>query len=649
MSKARPFAGKVTLFLPNDNVGARYMGLYDTNDHFSLGRSVDPGPFERFNLYAVEPGVVILQIEFNGALMGEKNGWASKVWSADAAVRFDYPGPGTPISLRVHGGGNTLHENPKKTADGYYLLMSGWGPDQFTQAVVTPSIAAIRSGGRSAVKANFRTVDLGGEDLSGIDFSGADFTMANLAGATLTGCTFAGAILSGVNLSGLNFAKVNLTGAHLEKCVLAKTDFSGATLDDAHLEGADLSGGTVFSSTTTLVGAHLAGAKLYGCDFKGASLRKADLTGCEYSRDGFAKPKLAGCDLTGAVLTGAKGIGGVSFEGVSSIAGAVFAGNDLTATTFGKPPFSNDPNLLVDFSRCRLNYSTLGLQWRYLNLAGAVMIGMPTDLTGLDATGAVLTGFQFPEMTLKRAVFDGAKLAGTNFAGAELSFAQFKGAQLQAQGQAMAAVLTAANLFNADLSGAQLTGADLSYAYLYGLKSTLSGATTVLTNFANAYLTGVDLSSVRDKQMQGATFTGACLANCNCRGTDFSDYQGKSVSMSKACLQGADFSDATLFGTVLVDAAVAGKPGKLQASLKLHGSPLVIPISYQPTTLPESATSADTKCPSRDRGPCTGNKLVSPNAPMDAWPPASLEGVTLAMILGKEPAPALPGEPEDGP
>lgn len=649
MSKDRPFAGKVTLYLANTNVGSAYIGQPNSGQAVMLAGG-NVGPTTRLNLYATGQGVVIVQIENNGAMVGNSNGWAWMVWGPDAAVRFDYPGPGSSIALNLNGGGGRrLTKNASPTAQGWYMMLGlDTGFSQFAQTVITPSIAAIRAGGRSAVKANFRNVDLSGEDLSGIDFSGADFTGANLSGTKLEGCTFAGTVLSKVNLSGLSFAKLNLTGAHLEGCVLAKTDLSGATMDDAHLEGADLSGGTILSASTKLTGAHLTGAKVYGCDFKGASLNKADLSGCEYSREGFEKPKFAGCDLTKAVLTGAKGIGGVSFEG-ATIAGGVFAGNDLTATTFGKPPFSNDAGLVVDFSGCRLNYSTLGLQWRYLNLTGVVMMGMPTDLTGLDATGAVLTGFQFPELTLKRAVFNGAKLAGTNFAGAELSFSQFKGAQLQGDGRAMAAVLAAANLFNADLSGAQLTGADLSYAYLYGLKSTLSGATTVLTNFANAYLTGLDLSSVRDKQMQGATFTGACLANCNCRGTDFTDYQGKSVSMSKACLQGADFTDATLFGAVLVDAAVATKPGKLEACLRLHGSPLKIPISYQPTALPESVTSVDTKCPSRDRGPCTGNKLASANAPMDAWPPVSLGEVSLAMVLGKEPAPALWDEPEDEP
>jgi Pentapeptide repeats (8 copies) len=179
--------------------------------------------------------------------------------------------------------------------------------------------------------------------------------------------------------------------------------------------------------------------------------------------------------------------------------------------------------------------------------------------------------------------------------------------------------------------------------YLYGLKASLSGATTVLANFANAYLTGLDLSSVRDKQMQGATFTGACLANCNCRGTDFTDYRGKSVSLSKACLQGADFSDATLFGAVMVDAAVATEAGKLQATLNLHGTPQVIPISYKPTVIPPNATNGQTKCPSRATGPCTGSKLVSPAAPMTVWP-SKAKLPTLSEAVGMAPVAALEEE-----
>jgi Pentapeptide repeats (8 copies) len=176
----------------------------------------------------------------------------------------------------------------------------------------------------------------------------------------------------------------------------------------------------------------------------------------------------------------------------------------------------------------------------------------------------------------------------------------------------LAAVLTAANLFNANLSGAQLTGADLSYVYLYGLSASLPGATMNLA--------GMDLSAVQDKQMQGATFTGACLVNCNCKGTNFTDYDGKAASLSKACLQGVDFSDATLFGAVLVDAAVALKAGTLEVTLIIGGKPVKFPVEYDPTTIPENSTNELTKCPDHENGPCAGSKLNSPNAPMNAWP-----------------------------
>lgn len=65
-------------------------------------------------------------------------------------------------------------------------------------------------------------------------------------------------------------------------------------------------------------------------------------------------------------------------------------------------------------------------------------------------------------------------------------------------------------------------------------------------------------------------------------------------------------------------------------------------MSFGPTVLPASATGAETKCPDREQGPCTGARLVSPNAPMTAWPPAVAQH--RAVILGR--AGPLPAEVE---
>ena len=43
-------------------------------------------------------------------------------------------------------------------------------------------------------------------------------------------------------------------------------------------------------------------------------------------------------------------------------------------------------------------------------------------------------------------------------------------------------------------------------------------------------------------------------------------------------------------------------------------------ISYERTYLPPKATNDQTKCPNSQKGPCTGEKLTSPNAPMTQWP-----------------------------
>lgn len=130
-----------------------------------------------------------------------------------------------------------------------------------------------------------------------------------------------------------------------------------------------------------------------------------DLSGTDLSSAHFAGTELNGVDLSGATLVGTD-----------------FTGTDLTRATFSTPLIrSDDPSNPTVFAGCTFAFATLGLDWSYLDLMSAVIIALPSDLTGLVAISAQLTGFNF----------DGLILDGANFASATLIDAHFSLAKIR--------------------------------------------------------------------------------------------------------------------------------------------------------------------------------------------------------------------------
>jgi uncharacterized protein YjbI with pentapeptide repeats len=279
-----------------------------------------------------------------------------------------------------------------------------------------------------------------------------------------------------------------------------------------------------------------------------------------------------------------------------------------------------------------VDYGLIRLDWSNLDLTGATITGIPQDSNGrlalnnLRAAHTVMVEMQLENASLRHAVFNNAMLAGANLTRADLSFASFDTAWLAATSSMPdAANLSGALLFDAKFPGALLTGVQFIGAYLYGADATVAGATMPLVKFTDAYLANMDFSNVRDLNMQDADFTGACLVNCNFRGSSVQPFQGANASFDHACLQGADFTDCQLSGANLLDAAVAQSPGTLPVTLTIDGEPNPISVNYQPTVLPLSATTKGTTCPSSANGPCIGDKLASRNAPT-RWPAPAAKG-----------------------
>ena len=322
-----------------------------------------------------------------------------------------------------------------------------------------------------------------------------------------------------------------------------------------------------------------------------------------------------------------------------------------------KEPSPTNPR--TSMVKATVPIALLGRDWTLLDLTDATIVGsLDNDLTGFVAEwaifpkdyslpGRILTGANFkkaqlPEIDLSKATADdeepppdfsgatmvcaklhsanlygalfvGADLRGIKMSGAKLETAKFGGAHLDSDKNGIA-----------DLSYADLTNADFSGAYLGTSQTQLNGANFSLrgspgssrmrrwpAQFNGAFLVGVNFQNIEGKSLQGANFSGACLANCNFGGTNLLD-----VNLTGGVPPGHNFKDASLFGANLNNAAIASVKG----SLKIIGT-LPAEVEYLPTFIETGSTNSKTTCPSSAFGPCSG-KAWEGNAkatPMTEW------------------------------
>jgi uncharacterized protein YjbI with pentapeptide repeats len=143
--------------------------------------------------------------------------------------------------------------------------------------------------------------------------------------------------------------------------------------------------------------------------------------------------------------------------------------------------------------------------------------GSCLDLTGVNAVGLTLAGYD-----LRNTCWDRSDLRGSSLARADLASATFIGSDLQqanldsvgARGASFSrADLATANLSQADLSDANLLAADLTSAALQG--TNLTGANLLGANLQNAVVLGADFSGadLLDADLKGATLSGANLGS----------------------------------------------------------------------------------------------------------------------------------------
>jgi uncharacterized protein YjbI with pentapeptide repeats len=471
------------------------------------------------------------------------------------------------------------------------------------------------------------------------------------------------------DLSGMSFAGKTLTDVDLRKAKsIARCDFTGANLSRANFAGrTDL-------ATVKLAGANLRGANLEGCDLRGHDLRNVDFSGAalhgvnlaqntSLSGARFVKADLRGsvldgvdfhgADLTGALLSGSS-VTGCRIGG-ANLSGTDFSGLDLTQVDFSGLQHPTDPKQPTLLAGATLPFSSIGMDWSCLDLSRATVVGVPQDLTKLNARGARLGQFVFDGHLLDGAVFDGASVEGASFVGARMRKASFggailvravfaravvdacdfTGASIGGLDREAAPIFSSAYIANCDFSGCSLYGVSFANATIVGANVFGHAANLEETNFGGAYLAGVDMSGA---DLRGARFDGAFMVQCSLGGADLSATRDGSVraSLTFACLQGATFDGVNLAGADLSNAAITAQSGAILQQYFDESGHLTeaTPIDYAGTPLPDPATlSAETVCPNgaplatnQRSGLSLTQMMSSPHAPTSWKPQGAADG-----------------------
>ncbi|WP_437502131.1 DUF2169 domain-containing protein [Sorangium sp. So ce1099] len=288
---------------------------------------------------------------------------------------------------------------------------------------------------------------------------------------------------------GRSFAGCDLTGADLSHLDLAGIDLSGAILESAFLNGSNL-------RKANLTGAILAHANLEGAD--------------------LSEAKLDGANLGSACLRDVKALGGVDF-GEAVLVKADLWGADLSGAKLSG----------ADLSEANL---------RDTNLEGVVAektTFQNVDLTGARLLGARLSGSTFNEVNVTEVDFTGVDLSSATFIAAEGDGAIFRGVVARDL-----ASVKGSSFAGADFSGATLTGANLMGTRLRG------------SDFSNADLRGalLDEADLTEATLDGASLVEAMLTRANLTGASLYAADLRQGVMNHACVRGAIFEKANLFG-----------------------------------------------------------------------------------------------------
>lgn len=501
---------------------------------------------ERCILYARGDGSIALQLgDLLWVAFDEDQGWLTTTSDQNYAAALTFGGPPTGRNWQVATSSGPAIVS--YTVDGPTPLLTingGEGSSEaFAPTLLTPSLDAIGQA-KSCRQGDLADVDLRGTDLHGIDLRSAWLARTQLDGASLAAC--------------------DLTGAVFDEAVLGSTNFDGAVLDSARFVGTMMDksawGAPSSAKGVVLTGCHAygaalggqsrsldcSGAILSGGDFRGADLRRLLLRGAIANG-----ALLSGCRLDGAVLDGANLTDAIAD-------GATLAGASLRGVTAHGASFAYADLSAADLTRARMGTKRwlFTLPESVVTELGTKPYAQPDLIKAFRANGVSIS----PEDAVK-IVTAGRRWQLTDpHAIYDLILSQPQSIDVFSVSPGLRpAVLRRARCPQARASGASLSGADLRGVLWYGKPATLdhadledaamTGAYLPETDFTQAYLSGTDLS-------------GAVLVQSRLRGCTIGpSSSGRAFSLEGSLLHGADFTDTTMLGALLVDAAVATQRG----------------------------------------------------------------------------------------
>ncbi|HWU86440.1 MAG TPA: pentapeptide repeat-containing protein [Kofleriaceae bacterium] len=490
---------------------------------------------------------------------------------------------------------------------GYYLDPRD-APSGLNGVFTTPGIDAILEQG-ALVGGDLTFVDLTDESLVQVTLTSCRFDYAILAGTDFTGATIAGTSFIGCDLSQIIFdATTTLTSTQAAPMIFNEATLPAALLPAGDWSYMQLAGATVTGIvqplSTQAAPLQAPGAVLVGMNggdltsfvlqdavLTGAQLTSLDLSGADLTGANLGGALLQGVNLTNATLTGivAPGaqLGGLStlislttispwqlFSADAAILAPAFqqVGIELSAsaslTTVGASFTLDDTASGTEYTIVQSTSGAAGttLTLYYVPQAGgpATAVVLPASalslIDGNDVAGLV-TVFEALSLPLSASAVLAVETASWQL----VSGAQTWPIRLDSSSQSATVPTVYAAAAPANLSGAYLPDATLTDANLYGVSApgcqlygasaTLAGAILEKADFSGANLGSMSLATA---YLLGTTLDYAVLVNASFSGAQLTPAaDGTATSLYAANLQGADFTDALVYGANLNNAAIA--------------------------------------------------------------------------------------------
>lgn len=373
---------------------------------------------------------------------------------------------------------------------------------------------------------NLSSVDLSYANISGIDLTGVNFSGGNLTNANLTNVR--GQLANATSLvlnNGYNVynryivgPNVNLSGANISNNDFTDQDFTGINMTNVDLRNSILTrvrgrlgsfSGIKLTTGYVVVNRYIVGPStdLSGVDLYGQSLSNLNVTGTILTRTDLRNANLNG--LTGRFIADENPLLSANYIARNNY--IVGPGVDLTSADLSNQDLSG-----IDFTNTILQGTNM--TGSTLDNVSGRFTGSPTLPTGYKKIYQYIVG--------SRVNLTGVDLSNSVLSGFNMSFA----------------TLVNTNLTNVDLSGTDLSGAIMTGSILNGVKGKMVGTPTLPTGYynRNQYIVGPQVN-----------LTSANLSSATLVGLDLSGAKMISANLTNVDISGANLTNVDLFNTTL--------------------------------------------------------------------------------------------------